>query len=229
MSAPPGTGPGDPFSEHARDRQPTSPEAMHGTHPAQRWVGASIDSQAPVVLSTRPPATLRSVADGLRRSEAVRASGFQWRSERPRRCGAGHHLPCRRVRPRLLPKGPAGNTAKNQANPAVMPGDTQRSDALAQVTKYQPACLTTRRPQQAIRPPGLRFSFATLACRARCTVKYTCARFFPPPGSRLFPSPGLRLVLTALSPTSPRLAVRHAGWQSVVKPHVAPRAAHVAP
>ena len=50
--------------------------------------------------------------------------------------------------------------------------------------------------------------FVALACRARRTVQ---VRRRAPSGSRLFPPPGLRLVLTALSPTSPRLVVRHAG------------------
>ena len=36
-----------------------------------------------------------------------------------------------------------------------------------------------------------------------------------PSGSRLFPPPGSRLVLTALSRTSPRRVVRNAGWRQL--------------
>ena len=50
--------------------------------------------------------------------------------------------------------------------------------------------------------------FVALACRAQRTVR---VRLCAPSGSRLFPPPGLRLVLTALSRTSPRRVVRHAG------------------
>ena len=62
-------------------------------------------------------------------------------------------------------------------------------------------------------PDGLstryeRQDFVALACRARRTVQ---VRLRAPSGSRLFPPPGLRLVLTALSRTSPRRVVRHAG------------------
>ena len=50
--------------------------------------------------------------------------------------------------------------------------------------------------------------FVALACRARRTVQ---VRLRAPSGSRLFSPPGLRLVLTALSRTSPRHVVRNAG------------------
>ena len=50
--------------------------------------------------------------------------------------------------------------------------------------------------------------FVALACRAQRTVQ---VRLRAPSGSRLFPPPGLRLVLTALSPTSPRRVMRNAG------------------
>ena len=79
----------------------------------------------------------------------------------------------------------------------------------------QPACLTTRRPEHAkkavIRDPKPHASDAAaaqgrLALRLFAVLdvqlKYACARLFPPPGSRL--------VLTALSSTSPRHVVRKA-------------------
>ena len=50
--------------------------------------------------------------------------------------------------------------------------------------------------------------FVALACRAQRTVQ---VRLRAPSGSRLFPPPGLRLVLPALSRTSPRHVVRKAG------------------
>ena len=53
-----------------------------------------------------------------------------------------------------------------------------------------------------------RHGFVALACRAQRTVQ---VHLRAPSGSRLFPPPGLRLVLTALSRTSPRRVVRHAG------------------
>ena len=55
-----------------------------------------------------------------------------------------------------------------------------------------------------------RQDFVALACRAQRTVQ---VRLRAPSGSRLFPPPGLRLVLTALSRTSPRRVVRHAGYR----------------
>ena len=69
---------------------------------------------------------------------------------------------------------------------------------------HQPAFLTARRSKHAIRPPGLRC--ACLPCSTYCQV-----RLRAPSGSRLLPPPGLRLVLTALSRTSPRRVVRNAG------------------
>ena len=56
--------------------------------------------------------------------------------------------------------------------------------------------------------PYDRQDFVALACRAQRTVQ---VRLRAPSGSRLFPPPGLRLVLTALSRTSPRHVVRNAG------------------
>ena len=53
-----------------------------------------------------------------------------------------------------------------------------------------------------------RQGFVALACRAQRTVQ---VRLRAPSGSRLFPPPGLRLVLTALSRTSSRRALRNAG------------------
>ena len=78
--------------------------------------------------------------------------------------------------------------------PAASPHNPANGAALS-----QPACFSTRLPKHAIRAPGLRC--ACLPCSTYCEV-------------RLRAPSGTRLVLTALSRTSPRHVVR--------KPQTAP-------
>ncbi len=113
------------------------------------------------------------------------------KADRERRSGQGHCLT-----PPLPPRACRAIAARSRAIAPSEAATGRRGDTSLHVSP--PDGRSTRYDRQ---------DFVALACRAQRTVQ---VRLRAPSGSRLFPPPGLRLVLTALSPTSPRLVVRHA-------------------